>query len=60
MKHVDDFLMFIGVGTYTAYAVFKATSDFCKDIMPILSVASFVIYIIINWTSIKAFFKKKV
>jgi len=59
VHELDSFLLWIGGGSFTAYGILHDVSEFCKLVMPILSVISFAIYIIINWKKIKGFFKKK-
>lgn len=58
-EHIDAVLLSIGGGSFTAYGFLHHVSEFCKIIMPILSVLSFLIYLIINWKKIKGFFKQK-
>ncbi len=68
MKHHDiesflntlgNILMGIGTGSVGAYTFFEKTSQFCRDLCPIISVVTFALYIIINWEKIKAFFSAK-
>lgn len=54
MKHyLSDILLSTGAGSWGAYAFFKSLSDFCRDLLPITGVISFVIYILLNWNKIK-------
>lgn len=59
-EHLDAILLSMGGGSFTVYGCLQGVSDFCKIIMPIISVLSFGIYIIINWKTIRGFFKTKI
>ncbi len=60
---VKDFysgvLLSLGGSSWGFYEYFKAASDFCRDVLPITGVISFVIYVVINWKSIKRIFTRK-
>lgn len=52
-EYFSDVLLSTGAGSWGAYAFFKSLSDFCRDLLPITGVISFVIYILLNWNKIK-------
>lgn len=45
--HYENILLGISGGSWASYEAFKNVSDFCKDLLPITGVLSFVIYCII-------------
>ena len=63
MKHVhpllDHLLMILGLSSFGAYKAFQATSAFCRELCPIITVATFLFYIVINWDNIKKFFRQQ-
>ena len=52
-EYFSDVLLSTGAGSWGAYAFFKSISDFCRDLLPITGVISFVIYILLNLNKIK-------
>jgi len=57
-EYIDSALLTTGVGSWGLFEMFKATSEFCRMLLPITGVISFVIYVILNRKKIKEFFKK--
>lgn len=47
-EYMSRLLLTAGVGSWTAYEMFKAVSDFCRDALPITGMISFVIYLLLN------------
>lgn len=47
-EYTSRFLLTTGVGSWTAYEMFKAVSDFCRDALPITGMISFGIYLLLN------------
>lgn len=64
MKHqsihnlVSDYLLIGSFSSFGFYHILSDVSEFCRLMLPITGVFSFIIYVLINWKSIKAFFKK--
>jgi hypothetical protein len=64
MKHlsthqlINDTLLIGSFGSFGLHTVLSEVSEFCRLMLPITGVFSFIIYVLINWKSIKAFFKK--
>ena len=64
MKHqsihnlISDYLL---IGSFSSFGFYQALADvseFCRLMLPITGVFSFLIYCIINFKAIKAFFKR--
>lgn len=58
-EYIDRTLLTAGAGSWGMYEMFKETSEFCRLLLPITGVISFIIYVILNRKKITEFFKKK-
>lgn len=56
-EYIDRLLLTTGAVSWTAYGVFHTVSEFCKLLLPITGVASFLIYLLINRKKIKEAWK---
>jgi len=62
MKHqsinsiVNDYLLIGSFSSFGFYHVFAQVSEFCRLMLPITGVFSFLIYCMINYKAIKNFF----
>ncbi len=45
-QNTENFLYWTGTGTAFSWAAFHEVSQFCKEVMPILSVTATVLYIL--------------
>lgn len=52
-EDIDKLLLTTGTASWGAYGIFHAVSEFCKLLLPITGVASFLIYLLINRKKIK-------
>lgn len=50
---VNDLLLILGFSSAGLFAVLQGISEWCKIILPITGVFSFMIYVIVNWSKIK-------
>jgi hypothetical protein len=55
----NNIYFYTGAGSWGAFEILKQISDFCSIILPILSVLSFFLFIIINRFKIVHFFSWK-
>ncbi len=56
---MSDATMATGVTSWTLYGLLESVSEFCRLMLPITGVLSFVIYVILNRKNIIDFFKRK-
>lgn len=57
-EYIDSALLTTGVSSWGLFEMFKSTSEFCRMLLPITGVISFIIYVLLNRKKIKEFFKK--
>jgi hypothetical protein len=63
MKHesihnlINDYLLIGSFSSFGFYTALADVSEFCRLILPITGVFSFLIYCLINWKALKNFFK---
>jgi hypothetical protein len=50
---LNDLLLILGFSSAGLFAVLQNISEWCKVILPITGVFSFMIYVIVNWGKIK-------
>jgi len=55
---INDSLLIGSFGSFGLHTALAEVSEFCRLMLPITGVFSFLIYVIINWKNIKLFFKK--
>jgi len=58
-EYISNALLATGAGSWGFFEVFKNVSEFCRLLLPITGIVSFVIYILMNWKKIKEFFNPK-